>query len=176
MKRLIPETPKPAEYCEIIQSANANAKLNVEPDCKEPVESKNFNIEQVPPKTMHSYNLKKIKSFKAIRRKYKLSNQEKVFIADLSILLNEYKPANHQFDQDILIHILNISEHFFIYGSKLEREEIKSKAVKTLLMPYFRNDEELYNIMVHSVWHKVVKTNIFKRTIKRMSKIFFFKH
>ena len=79
----------------------------------------------VPPKSVYSYNLKKIKSFKQIRRKYRMSNQEAVFVKDLGVILSEYLPQNHQLDKELLLHILNIAESFFIYGCKKERNELK---------------------------------------------------
>jgi hypothetical protein len=127
----------------------------------------------VPPKSVYSYNLKKIKSFKQIRRKYKMSNQSQVFLKDLSLILGEYSPQNHQLDKELLLHVLNISEAFFIYGDKKERNELKENAVRVLMQPYFRDDGDILEVMISSVWSKVKKTNCIKRLIKRISNKFF---
>lgn len=132
-------------------------------------------VQEVPQKALYNYNLKKIKSFKQIRRKYKMSNQSQIFINDLSIILQEYIPEDFQFDNELLVHILNIAESYFIYGNKEERNDQKVKAVMILMKPYFRNDEQLLNIMISSVWSKVSKTNMFKRVYKRLQNSFFLK-
>jgi len=130
-------------------------------------------VQEVPQKALYNYNLKKIKSFKQIRRKYKMSNQSQIFINDLSLILQEYIPEDFQFDNELLVHILNIAESYFIYGNKEERNDQKVKAVMILMKPYFRNDEQLLNIMISSVWSKVSKTNMLKRIYKRLQNSFF---
>lgn len=166
MKRLtttkLPEGELPEAY-----KSQVNENPDIVDDCSVELE--------VPPKQLRSYNLKKIKSFKAIRHKYKLSNQSKLFLNDLQVLLNEYVPKNYQLDTELLVHILNISEQFFIYGSKTEREEQKAESVKKLMLKYFRNDEELLESMIDLVWHKVEKSNVFKRCYQRMKNKFFLK-
>lgn len=168
MKRLtttkLPEGEMPEAYK---SQVNENVDVDVVDDCSVELE--------VPPKQLRSYNLKKIKSFKAIRHKYKLSNQSKLFLNDLQVLLNEYVPKNYQLDTELLVHILNISEQFFIYGSKTEREEQKAESVKKLMLKYFRNDEELLESMIELVWHKVEKSNVFKRCYQRFKNKFFLK-
>jgi hypothetical protein len=125
-------------------------------------------LSNVPPKSLKSgYNLKKISSFKAIRHRYKLNNQTAMFVDDLQIILNEYSPEKHQLDNDLLIHILNIAESFFIYGNKNEREEQKVYAVKQLMKKYYRNDEILLETMISTVFSKVKKSNFIKRAYQR---------
>ena len=158
-KGQVPEIYK--SHIETINSDDVDVNLN-----------ENIEIE-IPPKQLRSYNLKKIKSFKAIRHKYKLSNQSKLFQNDLQVLLNEYLPQNYQLDTELLIHILNIAEQFFIYGSKNEREEQKTASVKKLMLQYFRDDEELLDSMIGLVWHKVNKSNFLKRFYYRMKNKFF---
>ena len=139
------------------------------------IESVKLEEEVVPPKSLYNYNLKSIGSFKQIRRKYKMSNQHQVFVKDLGVILSEYAPASHQFDNELLLHILNIAESFFIYGNKTERNELKEKAVRALMLPYFRDDDDILNMMISSVWVKVKKTNLLKRLAKRLSNAFFLK-
>jgi len=166
MKRVQqPKEEIPEVYQEIMTSKP------IKPELFEQVKQQNENI--IPPKNLYSYNLKKIKSFKQIRRKYKMSNQEQVFNKDLSIILNEYMPVNHQLDKDLLQHVLTIAENFFIYGNKTERDELKERAVKSLMLKYFRGDEELLNVMIGSVWRDVKKTTLLKRLFKRFTNKFF---
>jgi hypothetical protein len=161
------------------KSTDAPEGKNLEDDTthfSQPEEVEEVEVEhEIPPKQLRSYNLKKIKSFKAIRHKYKLSNQSKLFENDLQVLLNEYLPENYQLDTELLIHILNIAEHFFVYGDSKEREEQKTQSIKRLMLKYFRNDEELLNTMVSLVWHKVEKSNVVKRLFQRLKNKFFLK-
>jgi hypothetical protein len=129
-----------------------------------------FHIDSVPPKSLKSlngYNLKKIKSFKIIRKKYKQSNQMTMFIQDLQVILNEYDPSKFQLDTDMLIHICNIAEQYFIYGNKNEREEQKLLAISTLMKPYFKNDNELLEKMMYICYDKVEKSTILKRLYRK---------
>lgn len=129
-----------------------------------------FHLDSVPPKSLKSlngYNLKKIKSFKIIRKKYKQSNQMTMFIQDLQVILNEYDPSKFQLDTDMLIHICNIAEQYFIYGNKDEREQQKVLAISTLMKPYFKNDNELLEKMMYICYDKVEKSTILKRLYRK---------
>jgi hypothetical protein len=141
-----------------------------------PIEKQDiFHLDDVPPKTLKSlngYNLKKIKSFKIIRKKYKLNNQTAMFIQDLQIILNEYAPDKYQLDTDMLVHICNIGEQYFIYGSKKEREEQKILAITTLMRPYFKDDTELLHKMMSVVYDKVNKSTLLKRLYRRTVNFF----
>lgn len=141
-----------------------------------PIEKQdNFHLDEVPPKTLKSlngYNLKKIKSFKIIRKKYKLNNQTAMFIQDLSIVLREYEPSKFQLDTDMLVHICNIAEDYFIYGSRSEREEQKLMAVSTLMRPYFKDDTELLHKMMSVVYDRVNKSTLLKRLYRRTVNFF----
>lgn len=131
----------------------------------------NFHLDEVPPKTLKSlngYNLKKIKSFKIIRKKYKLNNQTAMFIKDLSIVLREYEPSKFQLDTDMLVHICNIAEDYFIYGARSEREEQKLLAVSTLMRPYFKDDTELLHKMMSVVYDRVNKSTLLKRLYRKL--------
>ena len=158
MKRLSqPNTPLPDVYMkEETKSVPSN------------VDDKN-KLKEIPPSSVYNYNLKKIDSFKQIRRKYKMSNQKSMFVHDLKLVLSEYQPDNHDLDSELLTHILNIAEQFFIYGNKIEREEMKLDAVRILMLDYFRNDELLLNKFITQVWPKVKKSNMFKRAWSRFT-------
>jgi len=173
MKRANPIEAMPQIYRETNSNLTEDKnETHIELPVKPPLQvQENF----VPQKSLYNYNLKKIKSFKQIRRKYKLSTQSHIFIHDLSLILQEYTPAEFQFDNELLVHILNIAESYFIYGSKIERNEQKTQAVMQLMKPYYRDDNQLLTVMISSVWNKVNKTNIFKRVIKRIQNNFFSK-
>ena len=144
-------------------------------DTEAVTETQSVEKTSVPLASVHNYNLKKLKSFKAIRRKYKMNNQLSVFLNDINVVLENYKPTDHQLDNELLLHILNIAEKFFIYGSKEEREEMKTGAVNLLMTKYYRDDPEILDLMKASVWHKVTKSNLAKRLLRRLSNYFFFK-
>ena len=141
-----------------------------------PIEKQDsFHLDEVPPKTLKSlngYNLKKIKSFKIIRKKYKLNNQTAMFIQDLQVILNEYAPDKYQLDTDMLVHICNIAEQYFIYGNKEERNEQKLLAISTLMRPYFKDDTELLHKMMSVVYDRVNKSTLLKRLYRRMVNFF----
>jgi hypothetical protein len=139
---------------------------------KESMEAVSLNDMPELPKKVLDYDLKKIKSFKAIRKNYKANSQKKVFVSDLSVVLDQYPAHEHQLDTDLLVHVLNISENFFVFGSKEVREQAKSEAVKQLMTKYFRGDEEVLESVIGSVFHKVKKSNMFRRVLKRI-KLYF---
>jgi hypothetical protein len=130
-------------------------------------------IKEIPPNTIYGCNLKKIKSYKNIRKSYKLKNQKQVFITDLKIVLNEFPIDNHQCNDELLVEILNIAECYFVYGNKKERESVKNESIIEIMKPYFKDDEELLLKTISHVWHKVSKSNMFKRVLQRF-KLFFF--
>lgn len=127
----------------------------------------------IPQSKVHNYNLKKFKSFKNIRKQYKLKNQKDIFLTDMQIVMKEFDTKDFYLDNDLLLHVSNIAEEFFIYGSKTERDQMKDEAIAELMLPYYRNDKQILDIMRVSVWNRVKKTNLFKRLLKRVSnKIF----
>jgi hypothetical protein len=138
-------------------------------------QQQHFHLDDVPPKTLNGFNLKKIKSFKIIRKKYKLHNQTTLFIKDLQTVLKEYEPSKFQLDTDILVHICNIAEQYFIYGNHREREEQKIISITTLMKPYFKDDAELLQKMMSVVYDKVNKSTLVKRLYRRFINHFFLK-
>ena len=132
---------------------------------------KDFFVD-VPPKSLYGNNLKKIKSFKKLRRGYKLQNQRAIFINDLKQLLKQFPAENHQYDDELLIEILNIAESFFIYGSSEERENIKTECIEELMKPYFKNDKELLMKTIGHVWQHVNKSNLRRRLWSRFVNFF----
>jgi hypothetical protein len=124
------------------------------------------------PKRVLDYDLKKMKSFREIRKNYKAKSQKNVFVNDLSVLLDQYPHADHQLDTDLLVHVLNIAESFFVFGDKEEREKAKSEAVTHLMKKYFRDDADVLDIMMTSVFPRVKKSTMLRRMWRRM-KLYF---
>ena len=133
----------------------------------------NFKSVDVPPKYLYGNNLKKIPSFKKLRRNYKLQNSKAIFLSDLKELLRQFPVQNHKYDDELLVEILNIAESFFIYGNQTERETIKTECIKELMSPYFSNDVDLLTKTISHVWQHVNKSNLRRRLWSRF-KIFFF--
>ena len=145
---------------------------NVE-EIKEPVEVE-YELKNIPPKKMFNVDLKKLKSFKQIRQKYKKKNMEFVFVNDLKIILDEYSPIKEfEFCDELLVQIMNIAEEYFIQKDKTEREESKLLSIKKLMLPYYRNDEKLLDIHIKHLKHLVKKSNVFKRVYQRTKNFFF---
>ncbi len=128
---------------------------------------------QIPPKSLYGSNLKKIKSFKKLRRGYKLQNQKRIFLHDLKELLRNFDTTTHKYDDSLLIEILNIAESFFIYGKTEDREKIKKECIFDIMLPYFANDSELLSKTISHVWRHVSKSSLRRRLWSRF-KIFFF--
>ena len=156
---------------------------NIQPP-KEPVPEEYKNIVpkdvlpqriDVPKATLHGSknNLKRIRSFKKLRQKYKVSNQKTIFINDMKAMLDHMDKEENRLDIDLLVEVNNIAESFFIYGSKEEREQSKKEAVQELLLPYFFDNETILETMISSVSYKIKKSNIFRRCYSRVYNFFF---
>ena len=72
-------------------------------------------------------------------------------------MLKQFPAELHQYDDELLIEILNIAESFFIYGEAKEREAIKVQCIEELMKPYFKNDGELLLKTIELVEHKIKK-------------------
>ena len=157
----------------IIADNSLDLKQNVNEMTTEP-ENKNDVLKSVdvPPNKLYGHNLKKIKTFKKLRRGYKLNNQKVIFINDLSQLLQQFPSDNHQYDDELLIEILNIAESFFIYGSKEEREQAKEECIFEIMLPYFKNDKQLLSKTISHIWRYVNKSNMCKRMFSRFKHFF----
>ena len=115
---------------------------------------------------------KKIKSFKKLRRGYKLQNQNAIFLHDLKELLRQFPTEQHKYDDALLIEILNIAESFFIYGKTEDREQIKTECINELMCPYFANDKDLLVKTISHVWQHVSKYNLRRRLWARLKNFF----
>jgi hypothetical protein len=129
-------------------------------------------IKDVPPKSIYGNNLKNISSYNKLRQGYKLNNQKTVFLNDIKAILKEFPHGKHQYDDELLIEILNIAESYFIYGNKEQRELMKQECIFEILLPYFRDDRELLLKTISHVWYKVKKTSLLKRCWGRFKNFF----
>ena len=155
---------------------NVNTEAVNEPTTEHKVDEVKSSVRDVPPNTIYGHNLKKITSYNKLRKGYKLSNQKAIFLNDIKAILKEFPAEKHQYDDELLVEILNIAEAYFIYGSSADREKVKQDCIIELLLPYyFKNDTELLFKTISHIWDKVKKTNIAKRSWSRF-KNFFFKH
>ena len=156
----------------IIKIDDSNTELGVE--TKEPEVVETNELKDIPPKQLFNYNLKQLKSFKKIRQSYKLKNLKYTFLSDMKVVLNEYLPTDkdNQYNDELLIEVLNIAEEFFINKDKTEREVHKKDCVIELLLPYFNNDKQLLLKTIQLVDHRIKNVGLIRHLYLR-AKIFF---
>ena len=125
-------------------------------------------------KRIFNYNLKKLKSFRNIRKKSKIRNLKKVFISRITVILKEYPiDSVNELNHDLLLEVCNISEGYFFYpNNKEEREKLKMDSVIQLMLPYFRSDLLLLNKTIELISNKIKKTNNLKRLYPRLRYFF----
>jgi hypothetical protein len=157
----------------VVDTDSVDLKVNDEPALEEVKVDEVKKIVDVPPNSIYGHNLKSISSYNKLRKNYKLSNQKSVFLTDIKEILKQFPADRHQYDDELLVEILNIAEAYFIYGDKQDREKAKEECIKSILLPYFRDDEELLVKTIAHVWFKVKKTNVFKRCWSRFKNFFF---
>ena len=129
----------------------------------------------IPPKKINGHNFQKMKSFKDIRRKYKVQHIEDAFKKSLEIIFKEFSIHDHGNDlnDELLLEVMNFSEKFFLYPNNYkEREEIKKKSVCEVMKPYYRDDEKLVLNSIKNLKHLVNKVGFLRRYYIRL-KIFF---
>ena len=129
-------------------------------------------VEDVPPKRVYNHDLKKIKSYRKLRRNFKINNSKIVFINDMKAILDCFKLDEHKLDCELLIEVLNVAESFFIYGNKDERNDCKLEAVRELMLPYFFDNELILDKSIANVYHRVTKSNLAKRVWRRLINFF----
>jgi hypothetical protein len=131
-------------------------------------------IKQLPTSDIiHGSGLKRIKSFKEIKKNYKMQNQLNIFSTDMSQLLSHLDVNSNRYNTELMIEVCSAAELFFVFGNKEEREASIDCAVKELLLPFFQNDLELMQTMRASVAHKIVKSSAARRLFQKTK--FFFK-
>lgn len=129
-------------------------------------------VEDIPPKKVFSHDLKKIKSYRKLRRNFKINNSKLVFVNDMKAILVCFQLEEHKLDTELLIEVLNIAEQYFIYGNKQERQDCKIEAVRELMLPYFFDNELILDKSIANVYHRVTKSNLAKRVWRRLINFF----
>ena len=117
------------------------------------------------------HNLKKLASFKQIKKNYKLQSQKDIFVSDVKSLLQHLDKDEHEYDIELLIEVLNACEEFFIYGNKEERNQCKVDAINELMIDYFGNQQVL-NKFICTIKNQIKKSNFFKRNFKKIKNFF----
>lgn len=130
------------------------------------------NETQLPPRTDINGKKIKLKNYKDLRTLHKISKQRELFISHLRVILKEYNPTENQLDDEMLIEVLNIAEEYFYIGNKEQRNEAKQSAVKEIMLPYFMDNDLILDKSIANIYHKVRKSNWFKRSLKRVSHFF----
>jgi|UniRef100_A0A6C0IRJ3 hypothetical protein len=149
---------------ELVQeSADTSDALSVSTPAPPPVE----NL----PKVKVCHNLKKLASFKQIKKNYKLQSQKDIFVSDVKSLLQHLDKDEHEYDIELLIEVLNACEEFFIYGNKEERNQCKVDAINELMIDYFGNQQVL-NKFICTIKNQIKKSNFFKRNFKKIKNFF----
>jgi len=123
------------------------------------------------PKVKVCNNLKKLASFKQIKKNYKLQSQKDIFVSDVRSLLQHLDKDEHEYDIELLIEVLNACEEFFIYGNKEERNQCKVDAINELMIDYFGN-EQVLNKFIGTIKNQIKKSNFLKRTLKKCKNFF----
>ena len=167
MKRLTENRPVPKE--EIPEVYKEEPK-------EEPKEVKFQDVDVEPelsalPKSKLYARLKKLSSFKQIKKDFKLQTQKDQFVADIRALLSHLKKSDHLYDTELLVEVINACNEFFIYGNYEEREQSKAEAVMELMLPFFK-EQEILSQFIKTVDAKVKKSNVFRRMFRRMYNFF----
>lgn len=161
MKRLTTEKPAPPK--EEVPEVYKEKEKEVSFEETEPVSEL--------PKSKLYKRLKKLSSFKQIKKDFKLRSQKDVFVGDIKALLSHLKLSEHEFDTELLVEVMNACEEFFIYGSKEEREASKYEAVLDVMMPFFK-DEKILSEFMKTVDNKVKKSSVLRRLFQRLVNFF----
>lgn len=159
MKRLTPNEPK------------RELNLEVEPQVEPQVEVKPV-ADQLPKSKVYS-SIKKLSSFKELKTNYKLKTQKDIFVEDVRSLLSHLDKQEHKMDTELLIEVLNACEEYFVYGSKEDREQSKSEAVKELMTDFFDSELVLNKFVSVFLESKVKKSTFLRRLVKRVYNFFF---
>ena len=126
--------PIPRQPERVLEISEEETKLDLSKPEEKEEEKENEILKEIPANSLYGVNLKKIKSYKNIRRSYKIKNQKQVFLTDLKQVLREFPFYDHQYNDELLVEILNIAEVYFCYGSKEEREKVKFEAIQELML------------------------------------------
>ena len=141
---------------------------------EEEVQTNDVKVEELRlPKDDIYKRMKKLSSFKKIKRSYKLEQQKKQFLTDLNELFKHLKVEDHQYDIELLLELLNAVEQYFVYGTKEERVESKKQVVEETMLKFFNNDVAVLEKFIGTIHKKVKKSNLFRRLYRRSYNFFF---
>jgi len=152
---------------------NSQSPLNLDKEqvvIEEEVKKEESVSHELPKSDLYK-RLKKLSSFKQIKKNYKLESQKEQFVNDLKMLFKHLDVQEHKFDTELLLELLNSTEEYYVYGSKEEREKQKDSTVKELMLPFFENEKILMSF-VNTLQDKVKKSNMFRRFVKRVFHFF----
>jgi hypothetical protein len=124
------------------------------------------------PKSKVYSSIKKLSSFKKIKKDFKVQTQKEIFVADVKALLGHLDSQEHKMDTELLVEVLNACEEYFVYGDRETRELSKTEAVKELMVDFFES-ELVLDKFVSVLSSKVKKSTVLRRLLKRVSNFFF---
>lgn len=150
---------------------NSQSPLNLDKEQVEEVKKEEKKQCNELPKSDLYKRLKKLSSFKQIKKDYKLEAQKQQFVTDLQQLFKHLDVEQHKFDAELLLELLNSVEEYYVYGSKQERDRQKTSTIKELMLPFFENEKILMSF-VNTLQDKVKKSNMLRRLFKRVFHFF----
>ena len=130
-------------------------------------------VELKMPKDDIYKRIKKLSSFKKIKRSYKLEQQKNQFLLDLNELFKHLNPEDHKYDVELLLELLNAVEQYFVYGTKEERDKSKQEVVEEVMLKFFNDDVNVLEKFIATIYRKVKKSNVWRRTYRRLYNFFF---
>ena len=121
-----------------------------------------------PKKILNNSNLKKLKSYRNLRKNIKSQNEESEFISQLTDVLNLFDENKVHYDPDVLVLIMQIAENWFL--GKKDGEKRKRNVI-IVAKRFFDENEELVNKMIEIVLptikqNKYIERNFLKKIVK----------
>lgn len=117
--------------------------------------------------------LKKLSSFKKIKKTYKLEQQKSQFLVDLGELFKHLDVKDHQYDVELLLELINATEQYFIYGDKEDRTKSKREVIEIIMLKFFDNKVEVLDKFINVISNRVKKSNVLRRSYRRVYNFFF---
>ena len=120
-----------------------------------------------PKKILNNSNLKKLKSYRNLRKNIKSQNEESEFISQLTDVLNLFDENEVHYDPDVLVLIMQIAENWFL--GKKDGEKRKRNVI-IVAKRFFDENEELVNKMIEIVLPRVMQNKYIERNLKKFVK------
>lgn len=133
-----------------------------------------YSVKDIPQSRYGDINLKKYSSFKSSRVGLKLQNQEALAINQLKHWVSHVSVELNMLNIELLVDVANFLHKFFIYGDKHQREQSFSKVFNLIMLPYFKNDQDVLDAMKTSVEYRIVKSTLLSRRVSKLKNSFFF--